>query len=93
LLGPLPTGQGAVLPYTSGPGAGRAVYDSNTQLSWIMDANLAATNKFGFTDTVLLDTNHSDPDVNHTAFPMNVPMIDKDGAMHFSAVCDNPDCK
>jgi hypothetical protein len=42
-----------VLPYISGPGAGKAVYDTNTGLSWPTDANLAATNNFGFTATVI----------------------------------------
>jgi hypothetical protein len=96
VLGPVPPGSGVVRPYTSGPGAHRAVYDSNTQLSWTLNANLAADENFGFTDTIILDTNHNDPGVNHTAFPMTVPMIDQDGAMHFSALCApatvNDDC-
>jgi hypothetical protein len=86
VLGPVPAGPG-VVPYTSGPGAGKAVYDSATGLSWTLDANLAATNNFGFADTIVLDNDPNDPDVNHTALPMTVPMIDKDGAMHFRAVC------
>ena len=91
VLGSVSTGPGAVLPYTSGPGAGKAVFDSLTGLSWTLDANLAATQNFGFTDTTVLDTDPKDPNVNHTsAFPMTLPMIDKDGAMHFSAVCDPP---
>ncbi len=89
VLGSVPTGPGVVLPYTSGPGAGKAVYDTATGLSWTSDANLAATQNFGFTDTIVLDTDPNDPNVNHTtAFPMTLPMIDKDGAMHFRAVCD-----
>lgn len=87
LLGPVPGGSGVVRPYTSGPGAGKAVYDSNSGLSWPLDANLAATQNFGFTDTIVLDTDSTDPSVNHTAFPMTLPMIDKDGAMHFNALC------
>jgi hypothetical protein len=90
VIGTVAFGQaGAVLlPYISGPGAGKAVYDTTTGLSWPINANLAAYNNFGFTATTVLDTTAKDPNVNHTSFPMVVPMIDKDGAMHFSAVCN-----
>jgi hypothetical protein len=87
VLGTVQAGTGAVRPYISGPGAGKAVFDSNTRLSWILDANLAASQNFGFTGTVTLDNNPKDPNVNHTGFPMTVPMIDKDGGVHFSALC------
>jgi hypothetical protein len=87
VLGPIPSGLSVVRPYLSGPGAGKAVYDSNTKLSWTLDANLAASNRFGFNGEVTLTTNLSDPDVNHSQFPMTIPLIDADGAMHFSAIC------
>lgn len=87
VLGTVPAGPGIVRPYISGPGAGKAVLDTNTQLSWTLNANLAAIDNFGFTDTVVLDTVPGDPDVNHTAFPMSLPIIDKDGAIHFSGLC------
>ena len=36
-----------------------------------------AVENFGSTDTIVLDTNHGDPNVNHTAFPsVTVLMID-----------------
>ena len=46
LLGSIPSGSG-VVPYRSGPGAGRAVYDTVTGTSWTLDANLAAATNFG----------------------------------------------
>jgi hypothetical protein len=76
----------SVVPYISGPGAGKAVFDSCTGLSWPIDGNLAAENKFDFNAAVVLDTQQGDPYVNHTAFPMTVPMIDQDGAMLYAAV-------
>ncbi len=76
----------SVVPYIGGPGAGKAVFDSCTGLSWPINANLAAENSFGFTATAGLDTAPNDQYVNHTAFPMTVPMLDKDGAMLYAAV-------
>ena len=90
VLGPPPSGLGTVLPYTSGPAAGKAVYDSKYKLSWPLNANLAAADNFGFTASVTLTTNPADPDVNHTQFPLTVPTIDKDGGVHFSALCAPP---
>ncbi|HEY4361077.1 MAG TPA: hypothetical protein VGN17_08915 [Bryobacteraceae bacterium] len=37
----------AVVPYTSGPAAGNAVYDCNTKYSWAADGNIAASNVYG----------------------------------------------
>jgi hypothetical protein len=36
-----------VIPYVSGPAAGKAVFDVGSDLSWLVDANLAATESFG----------------------------------------------
>ena len=44
-----PAGATAVVPYTSGPASGSAVYDCNTGYTWPADANLAASNNFGIT--------------------------------------------
>ncbi len=75
----------SVLPYVTGPGAGKAVLDSCTGLSWTVNANLAAENSFGFTDTATLPSI-----VNTTSFPMIIPMIQPDGAMHNDALCGDP---
>ncbi len=73
-IGTLPAGSG-VLPYMSGPAAGRAVYDTNTDTSWTLDANLAAWNNFGVSGTTTIV-----PDVK-TSVTVTVPLIDADGAM------------
>jgi hypothetical protein len=57
-LGPVPPGKG-VVPYLSGPGAGKAVYDTLTGLSWTLNANLAAFDNFGVTNTIAIP-----PDMN-----------------------------
>ncbi|MBS1859558.1 MAG: hypothetical protein JST11_29570 [Acidobacteria bacterium] len=49
-----PAGGPAVVPYTSGPAAGLAVYDCNTGYTWVADANLAASNHFGVTGSVTI---------------------------------------
>ncbi len=77
-LGPVPSGSG-VVPYRSGPAAGRAVYDTSTGLSWPLDANLPADDTFGVTGTTLVASK-----VNRSQ--MNVPLVDKDGTVYFSAV-------
>lgn len=78
LLGPVPPGSG-VVPYLSGPAAGRAVYDTITGFSWTLNANLPAENNFGVTQTTTITS-----DVNGSM--LTVPLIDKDGAVYFSAV-------
>ena len=42
-------GSSVVVPYTSGPAAGKAVYDCKTGYTWPANANLAASNSFGLT--------------------------------------------
>ena len=43
------SGGAIVVPYTSGPAAGNAVYDCATGFTWPSDANLPASNPFGIT--------------------------------------------
>jgi len=43
-----------VIPYTSGPAAGNAVYDCNTKFTWAADGNIAASNALGITGTVTI---------------------------------------
>jgi hypothetical protein len=82
-IGTPPTGTG-VLPYTTGPAAGLAVYDPATGDSWILNANLAAVDTFGVTGTTTIfpkkkcDTSQ----VNCTTYI--VPKINSDGAMLYS---------
>jgi hypothetical protein len=78
LLGPVPPGAG-VVPYLSGPGAGKAVYDTNTGVSWPLNANLPAENNFGFTQTVTISSTVDGSN-------LKVPTVDADGAVYFSAV-------
>jgi hypothetical protein len=80
-LGPIgkpPEGTG-VLPYTTGPAAWKAVYDTHTGISWPLDANLAAVENFGVTGSTSII-----PDVNSpNGKTLTVPLIDQDGAMLF----------
>ena len=83
-LGSNPQGKG-VLPYVWGPAAGKAVYDSNTGMSWLLDANLPAATDFGVKGTTTITSTID-------GSTLTVPLIDKDGAVHFSAVDpDNTD--
>jgi hypothetical protein len=72
-IGTPPTGSG-VLPYTSGPAAGKAVYDAHARRTWTLDANLARSNDFGITGTTTITST-----VNGSV--LTVPLIDTDGAM------------
>lgn len=76
-----PPGGSGVIPYTSGPAAGKAVYDSISGLSWTLDANLAAVRDFGVrgTTTIL-------PDVGSSV--VTAPLIDRDGSMLFGTASD-----
>jgi hypothetical protein len=47
-IGAKPPGSG-VVPYPGGAAAGKAVYDTATQVTWALDANLAASEPFGET--------------------------------------------
>jgi hypothetical protein len=76
-IGSPPTGWGIVVPYTSGPAAGKAVYDTHTGITWTLDANLAAQNHFGVTGSTTVSSKHA---------TYTVPLIDRDGAMLFEEV-------
>ena len=78
LLGPVPPGSG-VVPYLSGPGAGKAVYDTATGNSWTLNANLPQENNFGVTQKTTI-TSKVDGSV------LTVPLVEADGAVYFSAV-------
>jgi hypothetical protein len=78
LLGPVPPGSG-VVPYLSGQGAGKAVYDKKTGYSWTLNANLPAENKFGVTQKTTITSK-----VDGSA--LTVPLVDADGAVYFSAI-------
>lgn len=77
-IGTPPSGTG-VLPYTTGPAAGKAVYDTNTGMSWSLDANLAAQNKFGVVGEATINSNYN-------GSSLVVPLIETDGAMLLEAV-------
>jgi|SRR5271157_1048941 len=49
------SGGAAVVPYTSGPASGNAVYDCNTGYTWPANANLAASNNFGITGNITIN--------------------------------------
>jgi uncharacterized protein (TIGR03437 family) len=49
----------AVVPYSSGPAAGNAVYDCNTGYTWAADANLAASDPFDITGNLTITYNNS----------------------------------
>ena len=69
----------SVLPYIAGPGAGKAVFDSCTGLSWPIDGNLPAHNNFGVTASVNLTSNINGMNVT-------TPLIQKDGGVFFDAI-------
>jgi len=70
-----PAGPGTVVPYTSGSAAGRAVYDRETQITWVLDANLAASSSFGVSGTTTIQGANG---------AMTVPVINNNGAMLFA---------
>ncbi|HYM21845.1 MAG TPA: hypothetical protein VEU08_01495, partial [Vicinamibacterales bacterium] len=73
-IGTPPAGSG-LLPYTDGPAAGKAVYDSLTGFSWALDGNLASTHRFGVSSTTTITTDDGRV--------LTVPLVDADGAMLF----------
>jgi uncharacterized protein (TIGR03437 family) len=48
-----------VIPYTTGPAAGNAVYDCNTRYTWAADGNMAASNAYGITGSVTIPASSS----------------------------------
>ncbi len=81
-LGPTPVGTG-VLPYRSGPAAGKAVYDTVTGLSWTLNANLPAFDNFGVTQTKAIPPDTSGNPTNGKT--LTVPLVDKDGDVLLAA--------
>ena len=78
MLGTSASGSG-VVPYISGEGAGIAVYDTNTELSWPVDANLPASERFGVKGNTSMG-----PTVSGDY--LTAPLIDADGTMLFSTI-------
>jgi Protein of unknown function (DUF1566) len=71
----IPTGKGIVVPYSSGSAAGMAVYDKSTQITWVLDANLAASSHFGVSGTTTIQSANGG---------LTVPLINNNGAMFFA---------
>jgi uncharacterized protein (TIGR03437 family) len=69
-----PASGASVVPYTSGPASGSAVFDCNTRYTWLADANLAASNPFGITGNLT---------VNSGAHAISAPKI-SGGAMLYA---------
>ena len=74
-----PSNGNAVVPYTSGPGEGTAVYDTVTRISWPLWANLAALN-------IVKVIGHTDVtgEINGTLY--KVPWVDSYGDVYFPEV-------
>jgi len=53
-----PADGAVVVPYTSGPASGNAVYDCSTGYTWPADANLAASTAFGITGNLTITYNN-----------------------------------
>ncbi len=68
------TGTGLV-PYISSPAAGKAVYDTIANVTWVLDADLAATKDFNLKGTTTLTTSGGNT--------LTVPLINPSGAMLF----------
>ncbi len=81
-LGPTPVGTG-VLPYRSGPAAGKAVYDTVTGISWTLNANLPALDNFGVTQTTAIPPDMGPNPTNGKT--LTVPLVDSDGDVLLTA--------
>lgn len=79
-IGPPPSGIG-VVPYTNGPAAGIAVYDTHEQRTWLIDANLARTNHFGINGATTITSRYKEKTII-------VPLINNNGAMLFKTATD-----
>src|SRR5579864_3020323 len=73
------SGATGISTYTSGPAAGMAVYDAASRISWLLDANLAATQAFGASGSVRIPRKPIHDEIT-------MPAIAAGGAMHFEAV-------
>jgi hypothetical protein len=78
-IGTSPAGTG-LLPYTSGPAAGLAIFDAAQGVSWPVDADLAASSRFGLDGTAQLQF--------QTGNDRTVPLIAKTGGMRFETARD-----
>lgn len=72
-----PTGSETVVPYASGSAAGKAVYDTQTGITWALNANLAASRSFGVSGTTTIQN-------EVTGGVLTVPLINNNGAMLFA---------
>jgi hypothetical protein len=80
---PVPSGSG-VLAYTDGPAAGKAVYDTHTQVTWVLDGDLAASQPFGVTGSTEVKGNNNCVPAADCDFAL--PLINSSGAMLFGDV-------
>ena len=74
-IGTIGSGSGLV-PYISSPAAGKAIYDTVTNVTWVLDADLAASDNFGLTGTTTITTSGGNS--------LTVPLINTSGAMLFA---------
>jgi uncharacterized protein (TIGR03437 family) len=74
-----PSGGTVVVPYTSGPASGGALFDCNTGYTWLADANLAASNAFGLIGNTTITYNNGRT--------VTAPLIDG-GSMLFSTATE-----
>ncbi len=82
MLGTPASGSG-VVPYISGSGAGKAVYDTHRGVSWTLDANLAGAEKFGVKGNASMG-----PTISGDY--LAAPLIDADGTMLFATIEGSP---
>jgi hypothetical protein len=73
-IGTAPTGSG-VIPYTSGPAAGKAIWDATTQTTWLADADLARSDAFAISGTTSINTQNG---------PLAPPLLDASGSMLYA---------
>lgn len=82
-IGQAPAGSQGVVAYTNGSAEGKALYDAKVPggRTWVIDANLARTNRFGIKGVTAITSK-----VNNRA--VTVPLIDSGGAMLFETAND-----
>ncbi|MBV9265956.1 MAG: hypothetical protein JO061_07300 [Acidobacteriaceae bacterium] len=61
--------------YTQGPAANQAIYDCDTGISWLANANLAATSNFGIAGDVPGGVHYRRPYPTPHPITLNVPQI------------------
>lgn len=72
-----PTGPiSGLVPYISGPAAGKAIYDTQAQVTWALDADLARSDNFGVSGNTTITTAQGSI--------LTVPLINTSGAMLFA---------